>query len=67
MMQSKEPKMTKSETAAALEQKTQAADHASNFLAGLIFQLNNISDAPPRRMQDMVVEQAHGRRQEKNE
>lgn len=57
----KEQKMTKAEVAAALRQKTQAADHASNFLASMIAQFNYANDIAIRRMAEMTNATRHGR------
>ncbi len=53
--------MSKAEIAAALQQKTQAADHASNLLQSMIAQFNILNDAASRRMADMTVATRHGR------
>lgn len=53
--------MTRAEVAAALQQKTQAADHASNFLAGVIAQFNYANDTAIRRMAEMTHATRHGR------
>lgn len=53
--------MTRAEVAAALQQKTQAADHASNLLQSVILQFNVLNDVAVKRMRDMSAERRRGR------
>lgn len=53
--------MTKAETNALLQQKTLAADSASDFLREAIDKFNVLNDAAVARMRAMTLSTRHGR------
>lgn len=61
MTQRKEIKMNRAETAAALHEKTAAADRASNFLQGMIREFNNANDIALKTMKEMTLATRVGR------
>lgn len=61
MTQRKEAKMNRAETAAALHEKTVAADRASNFLRSMIYEFNNASDIALKTMENMTLATRVGR------